>query len=145
MCWLLVQFGDCENEIAAHGVYAAFDNQTIVVPNNKIWGDVIKNVMAQSSRRVAMEFGISYKDDILKAEQIMLDILNSHDKVLADPEPIVRLQELGDSSVNFVVRPWVAAEDFWEVTRTVKMRFDSEGITIPFPQSDVHVYKEGLA
>ena len=92
-----------------------------------------------------MEFGISYKDDILKAEQIMLDILNSHDKVLADPEPIVRLQELGDSSVNFVVRPWVAAEDFWEVTRTVKMRFDSEGITIPFPQSDVHVYKEGLA
>ncbi|MBC2742983.1 MAG: mechanosensitive ion channel [Desulfosarcina sp.] len=122
------------------------DNQTIVVPNSKIWGDVIKNVTAQKVRRVDMVFGISYSDDIPKAEAIFEDILKTHDKVLDDPEPMVRLHTLGSSSVDFVVRPWSKAEDYWDVywdvTRSVKLRFDEEGVSIPFPQRDVHVYNE---
>jgi small conductance mechanosensitive channel len=122
------------------------DNQTIVVPNNKIWGDVVRNVTAQTMRRIDMMFGISYTDDIPKTERVLQEILDSHEKVLAEPEPIVRLHELADSSVNFVVRPWVKKEDYWDVywdiTRSVKMRFDEEGISIPFPQRDVHLYTE---
>jgi small conductance mechanosensitive channel len=121
-----------------------FDNQTIVVPNNKIWGDVIKNVTAQANRRIDMVFGISYTDDVLKTEKLLKEIVDSHEAVLVDPEPIIRLHELADSSVNFIVRPWVTKEDYWEtywdITRSVKLRFDEEGISIPFPQRDVHLY-----
>ena len=88
------------------------DNQTIVVPNNKIWGDVVRNVTAQTMRRIDMMFGISYSDDIPKTESVLQAIVDSHEKVLADPEPVVRLHELADSSVNFVVRPWVKKEDY---------------------------------
>jgi small conductance mechanosensitive channel len=122
------------------------DNQTILIPNNKIWGDVVKNVTAQTMRRVDLMFGISYSDDIPKTERILQEIIDSHDKVLAEPEPIVRLHELADSSVNFVVRPWVGTDDYWDVywdiIRSVKIRFDEEGISIPFPQRDVHVYNQ---
>jgi small conductance mechanosensitive channel len=122
------------------------DNQTIVVPNNKIWGDVIKNVTAQKIRRVDLVFGISYSDDITKTERVLKEIIDEHDKVLSDPEAMIKLHELGDSSVNFVVRPWVNTADYWDVywdiTRTVKIRFDEEGISIPFPQRDVHLYSE---
>jgi small conductance mechanosensitive channel len=124
------------------------DNQLFVVPNSKIWGDVIKNVTAQETRRVDMVFGISYGDDIPKAESILEDILQSHDKVLDMPESMVRLHTLGASSVDFVVRPWVKVDDYWDVywdvTRTVKLRFDEEGVSIPFPQRDVHVYNQSL-
>ena len=124
------------------------DNQLFVVPNNKIWGDVIKNVTAQDTRRIDMVFGISYSDDIPKAESILEDILQSHDKVLDTPESMVRLHTLGASSVDFVVRPWVKVDDYWDVywdvTRTVKLRFDEEGVSIPFPQHDVHVYNQNL-
>jgi len=123
-----------------------FDNQTLVVPNSKIWGDVIKNVTAQKLRRVDLEFGISYGDDILNAERVLSDIVTKHEMVLSEPEPNIRLHTLGDSSVNFIVRPWVKTEDYWAVywdlTREVKVRFDREGISIPFPQRDVHVYNE---
>jgi small conductance mechanosensitive channel len=119
------------------------DNQTIVVPNNRIWGDVIKNVTAQRQRRVDLVFGISYADDVEQAEAVLRDILAKHPKVLDEPEPIVKLHELGESSVNFVVPPWVASDDYWDVhwdvTREVKMRFDREGLHIPFPQRDLHL------
>ena len=122
------------------------DNQTIILPNNKIWGDVVRNVTAQTFRRVDLVFGISYTDDIPKTERVLQEILDNDDKVLKNPESMVRLHELGDSSVNFVVRPWVHMDDYWDVywsvTRAVKMRFDEEGISIPFPQRDVHLYPE---
>jgi small conductance mechanosensitive channel len=122
------------------------DNQTLVVPNGKIWGDVIRNVTAQRLRRVDLVFGISYSDDIPKAEEIMMAILKDHERILDDPEPAVKLYKLNDSSVDFVVRPWVKTDDywdvFWDVTRSVKMRFDEEGVSIPFPQRDVHHYTE---
>ena len=120
-----------------------FDNQTLMIPNSKIWGDVIKNVTAQTERRVDMMFGIGYSDDVNHAERVLKEIVKAHDLVLDEPEPIVRLHELGDSSVNFVVRPWVKRDDYWnvywDVTRAVKRRFDEEGISIPFPQRDVHL------
>lgn len=123
-----------------------FDNQTLVVPNSKIWGDVIKNVTAQKVRRVDLVFGIGYSDDIDQAERVLASIVDGHDKILRKPAPVIRLHELGDSSVNFVVRPWVKTEDYWDVywdlTREVKQRFDREGISIPFPQRDVHLYSE---
>jgi small conductance mechanosensitive channel len=123
-----------------------FDNQTLVVPNSKIWGDVIKNVTGQTERRVDMEFGIGYDDDIELAERVLLDIVSAHDKVLKDPAPMIHLHTLGDSSVNFIVRPWTKTEDYWSVywdlLREVKLRFDREGISIPFPQRDVHLYTE---
>ncbi|MBW1904964.1 MAG: mechanosensitive ion channel [Deltaproteobacteria bacterium] len=122
------------------------DNQLLVVPNKQIWGGVIRNVTHQTKRRIDMKFGIGYSDDIPKAEKVLTEIATSHEKVLKDPEPVVRLHELGDSSVNFVVRPWSKTEDYWDVywdiTREVKQRFDAEGISIPFPQRDVHVYRE---
>ena len=122
------------------------DNQLYIVPNSKIWGDVIKNVTAQKERRVDMVFGISYSDDIPKAETVLADILTSHDKVLDYPESVVKLHTLNSSSVDFVVRPWAKVDDYWDVywdiTRSVKMRFDEEKISIPFPQRDVHLYHE---
>jgi small conductance mechanosensitive channel len=122
-----------------------FDNQSLVIPNNLIWSTVIKNVTAQRTRRVDLTFGISYGDDIEKAERIFRDIVTEHEKVLDSPEPMIHLHELGDSSVNFIVRPWVRTDDYWDVywdiTRTVKLRLDEEGISIPFPQRDVHVYE----
>jgi small conductance mechanosensitive channel len=123
-----------------------FDNERLVVPNKKIWADVIKNVTAQDVRRVDLLFGISYSDDISRAEAVLSEILQGHDKILDEPEPVVRLHALGDSSVDFVVRPWVKTDDYWDVywdvTRAVKTRFDEEGISIPFPQQDVHIYQE---
>ena len=121
------------------------DNQTIIVPNNSIWGGVITNITGNDTRRVDMTFGIDYSDDIPKAQKILEDILEKHPKVLKDPAPVVKLHELADSSVNFVVRPWTRTSDYWDVywdvTRAVKERFDAEGISIPFPQHDVHLYK----
>lgn len=123
-----------------------FDNQTLVVPNSKIWGDVIKNVTAQRIRRVDLVFGIGYGDDIEHAERVLNDVLESHEKVLGKPEALVKVHTLGDSSVNFAVRPWVRTDDYWDVywdlTREVKLRFDKEGISIPFPQRDVHLFQE---
>ena len=122
------------------------DNQLVIVPNNSVWGDVITNVTGITQRRVDLIFGISYDDDIDKAQTILEDIVNGHDLVLEDPAAVVKLHELGDSSVNFVCRPWVKPEHYWDVywdiTRAVKRRFDAEGVSIPFPQRDVHVYQE---
>ncbi len=123
-----------------------FDNQTLVVPNSKIWGDVIKNVTAQKERRVDLEFGIGYNDDIELAEKVLAEIVSAHEKVLTNPAPTIKLHTLGDSSVNFIVRPWTKTEDYWDVywdlMREVKLRFDSEGLSIPFPQRDVHLYSK---
>jgi len=123
-----------------------FDNQTLVVPNSKIWGDVIKNVTAQKERRVDLEFGIGYDDDIELAERVLTEIVSEHEKILKQPEPLIHLHTLGDSSVNFIVRPWTKTENYWSVywdlMREVKLRFDREGLSIPFPQRDVHLYTE---
>ena len=121
-----------------------FDNKRMVVPNNKIWNDVITNATGVNERRVDMEFGIGYDDDIDKAHDILVDIINSHPKVLKEPEPTIRMHALADSSVNFIARPRALTADYWDVywdvTRAVKQRFDAADIGIPFPQRDVHLY-----
>ncbi|AMG31566.1 mechanosensitive ion channel family protein [Grimontia hollisae] len=123
-----------------------FDNQIIIVPNSKIWGDVIKNVTHERIRRVDMVFGIGYKDDLLKAESVLTEIVKAHPAVLRSPEPMIKVHVLNTSSVDFIVRPWVKTDDYWDVywdvTKEVKLRFDLEGISIPFPQQDVHLYTE---
>lgn len=121
-----------------------FSNEIIIVPNSKIWGDIIKNVTHEKVRRIDMIFGIGYSDDIEKTERVLHDIVESHPSVLRSPEPTIKLHTLNSSSVDFIVRPWVKTDDYWDVywdiTREVKMRFDREGISIPFPQQDVHLH-----
>ncbi|WP_116131481.1 mechanosensitive ion channel family protein [Tropicimonas sp. IMCC34043] len=126
------------------------DNQVIVVPNSKVWGDVIINTNASTTRRVDMVFGIGYDDSIEEAQAVLEDLVNAHPMVLKDPAPVIRVNELADSSVNFVVRPWVRREDYfavlWDLTRSVKEAFDARGISIPFPQTDMHIrVREGEA
>lgn len=119
------------------------DNKAVIIPNNNIWSDSITNVTGTDSRRVDLIFGIGYGDDIEKAQGIMEQVVSEHPLVLKDPEAVVRVHELADSSVNFICRPWVKTEDywdvFWDVTRTVKERFDQNDVSIPFPQQDIHV------
>jgi len=121
------------------------DNKEIIVPNGKIYGDNITNFSAKPTRRVDMVVGISYDSDLKKAKAILLEMVAADERILKDPEPKVAVSELADSSVNFVVRPWVASADFWSVkfdfTEAVKLRFDAEGITIPYPQMDVYLHK----
>lgn len=121
------------------------DHQTLVIPNNKIWGDVINNLTAQKLRRVDMLFGVGYAENTARVDAILNDILDQHPLVLDKPERLVKLHALGESSVDFIVRPWVKTDDYWDVywdiTRSVKDRFDEEGISIPFPQRDVHLYQ----
>jgi small conductance mechanosensitive channel len=120
------------------------DNKLMVVPNNELWGKVITNATGSSERRVDLVFGIGYSDDIELAERVLAEELAAHPLVLKEPEPVIRVAELADSSVNLICRPWVKTPDYWpvywEITRAVKMRFDAEGISIPFPQSDVHLH-----
>jgi len=125
------------------------DNKKVIVPNSKVMGDNITNFNANGTRRVDLVAGIGYGDDIDKAKTVLEGILAADERILKDPEPTVAVVEMADSSVNLVVRPWVNGADYWGVyfdtTETIKKRFDEEGITIPFPQRDVHLYehKEG--
>lgn len=121
------------------------DNQRLTIPNGSIWGSTIRNVTANTTRRIDEPFGIGYDDDIEKAEAVMLDVVKSMEHVQADPEPQVLLMELADSSVNFTVRAWVPTGEYFgtvcELRRRMKMRFDKEGISIPYPQQDLHMHQ----
>ncbi len=121
-----------------------FDNQVFMVPNAKIWGATIKNITAEHIRRVDMVFAVAYHDNINQVETVLEEVIGSHPKVLKTPETNIRLHSLNSSSVDFIARPWVKTADYWDVywdiTREVKLRFDKEGITIPFPQQDIHLH-----
>ncbi len=121
------------------------DNKTIIIPNASVTGGSITNYSAKDTRRVDMVIGVGYGDDLKKVREVMEDVLAKDDRVLADPAPTIGVLELGDNSVNFAVRPWVKTEDYWgayfDLTETIKRRFDEEGISIPFPQRDVHLYE----
>jgi small conductance mechanosensitive channel len=121
------------------------DNKTVIIPNSKITGDNIVNWTAKGTRRVDMVFGIGYGDNIDKAKKIMSDVLAKDERILKDPQPQIALLELGNSSVNFAVRPWARIEDYWgiyfDAMENIKKACDAEGISIPFPQRDVHLYE----
>ena len=122
------------------------DNRQIIVPNSGIYGDVITNFSAKPTRRVDLVIGIGYDDNIKQARDIIQTILDQDERILKDPAPVIVVGELGDSSVNLLVRPWVKTADYWAVywhlLETIKMTFDDQGISIPFPQRDVHIYQE---
>lgn len=122
------------------------DNQQVIVPNSSITSDVITNITANPIRRIDLVAGIGYEDDILQAKKVLSDIIDADDRILKDPAPKIAVSELADSSVNFVVRPWVDTGDYWDVyfdlTEKIKLRFDKEGISIPYPQQDVHLFQE---
>jgi len=115
------------------------------VPNSKIWGDVITNVSASDTRRIDLVFGIAYTDSAAQAIKVLQDLVANHKLCLDGPVPEVFVGELGDSSVNIFCRPWSKSEDYWTVywdlTGQAKERFDAEGISIPFPQQDVHLFQ----
>ncbi|MDX1347857.1 MAG: mechanosensitive ion channel [Thiomicrorhabdus chilensis] len=122
------------------------DNKEMIVPNGAIYSGPITNFSARDTRRVDMVFGIGYDDDIRKAKTILEKLVAEDERILKDPAPVIALSELGDSSVNFVVRPWVNSADYWAVmwdmNEKVKLAFDEEGISIPYPQMDVHLHKQ---
>lgn len=121
------------------------DNKEIIVPNGAIYSATITNYSARDTRRVDMVFGIGYGDDIPKAKQILSDLVSADDRILSEPAPVIALGELGASSVDFLVRPWVKSADYWAVmwdmNEKVKEAFDANGISIPYPQMDIHVDK----
>lgn len=121
------------------------DNREITIPNGQIYAGAITNYSAKDTRRIDLVFSIGYDDDMLKAKQIMEEILQSHELVLADPMPTVSVAELATNSVNFFVRPWVNSDDYWNVRadliEKIKLAFDDNGITIPYPQMDIHTDK----
>lgn len=121
------------------------DNKAVIVPNSNITVGNITNYSAKDQRRVDMVFGIGYDDDIKKVKEVLQEIVNADERILKDPEPVIAVSELADSSVNLVVRPWVNTDDYWAVKsdfiEAVKLRFDKEGISIPYPQQEVHMHQ----
>lgn len=126
-------------------VFNTGDNKKVIVPNGQVMGSIITNYSANEKRRVDMVVGVSYDDDLDKVRATLEELIAADDRVLADPPHKIAVSELGDSSVNFIVRPWVKTEDYWgvmfDLTEAIKKRFDKEGISFPFPQQDVHLYK----
>lgn len=125
------------------------DNKTIIVPNSKLSGDNIVNYSAKDTRRVDLVVGVSYGDDLAKVKSVLSEIIASDTRILSDPAPLVAVSALADSSVNLVVRVWVNSGDYWPVTfdttEAVKLRFDAEGISIPYPQRDLHMVESKSA
>ena len=121
------------------------DNKQIIVPNGQIMNSIITNFSAHDTRRVEMTVGVSYDDDLDKVRSTIQDLVNADERILKDPECLIAVSELADSSVNFTVRPWVNTADYsgvkFDLTEAIKKRFDKEGISFPFPQQDVHIYK----
>jgi len=126
-------------------IMTTIDNKKVIIPNSQITAGSIVNYSAKEERRVDMVFGIGYGDDIKLAKETLMEIVKADSRVLAEPAPTVAVSELGDSSVKFVCRPWVKTADYWgvyfDITEKVKLTFDQKGISIPFPQRDVHLYQ----
>ena len=130
-------------------VLRTFDNCKVVVPNSRITNENITNYSAKDTRRIDLEFSIGYHDDLKLTRNVLERIVKADERILRDPAPEIGILELGESSVNFFVRPWVRTADYWPVKcdllEKVKLTFDHEGISIPYPQRDVHLYQVSAA
>ena len=137
------EFGTVEEIQIFNTIIITPENKTVIVPNAQVTSGNITNYSDKGFLRLDMVFGIGYDDDLLKAKGILEEIINGDQRVLDDPAPTIAVLELGDSSMNFAVRPYVKVENYWgvhfDVTEQVRLRFDQEGISTPFPQQDVHV------
>ncbi len=122
------------------------DNKQIIVPNSQIMGSIITNYSANDTRRVDMVVGVSYSDNLDTVRKTLRELVDADERILKEPECLIAVSELADSSVNFALRPWAKTSDYWavkfELTEAIKKRFDQDGISIPFPQQDVHLYKQ---
>lgn len=138
------EFGRVEEIRIFNTVLVTPDNKTVIIPNGTILSNTIVNYSKKGVIRRDLTYGISYNDNLLKAKQVLQKILEDNDKVLSHPAPLVAVSELGDSSVNFTVRPYVKIEHYMsiplEITEQVKLRFDEENIEMPYPQRDVHLF-----
>ena len=143
------QTGKVESIAIFSTVITTPDNQMVIVPNSSITSDVITNVNAKPTRRIDMVIGIGYDDNIGEAKSVLEDLIKAESRILSDPAPTIAVSELADSSVNFVVRPWVKTADYWDVrfdlTEQIKLTFDEKGISFPYPQQDVHMFTETAA
>jgi small conductance mechanosensitive channel len=139
------QKGTVSNMTLVSTTVLTFDNQILIIPNNKIWGDIIKNVTSQDNRRVDFEFYVNKNADIDQVEGILNKIIQQHELILADPEPVVKLHNIEKHALEFIARPWVKTADYWQVywdiTRAVKQRFDEEAIPQPIPKQDLQIIK----
>ena len=131
-----------------HTILNTPDNIRTIIANNHVTGGNIKNYTVNGTRRIEIVVGVSYDDDLTRARQVIEQVIAGDERILPDPAPKVAVKELGESSVDFVVRPWVNVPDFWDVcfdlTEKIKVSLDQNGITIPFPQRDIHI-KDGQA
>ena len=138
--------GVVENIGIFSSVLRTGDNRELIVPNGVIYGGIITNYSKRGTRRVDMVFGVDYGDDLKQAKELLRAIILADERVLSEPEPVVAVSELADFSVNFIVRPWVKNADYWPVlwdtTEKVKLEFDAQGLSIPYPQMDVHMPKK---
>ncbi|MBD2858668.1 mechanosensitive ion channel [Spongiibacter sp. KMU-158] len=145
-----VEAGGCAGSVQSISLFSTIlltgDNKKVIIPNSKVMSDAITNYSAQPNRRVDLVVGISYDADLKKAKQILLELVAADERILKDPAPVVQVAELADSSVNLICRPWAATSNYWPVrwdlVENIKLRFDAEGIGIPYPQMDVHFHKE---
>jgi len=130
-------------------IIKTFDNKTIIIPNGAVSSGSITNYTTESTRRVDMTFGVGYDDDIAKVKEVLRRVVEGDERVLKDPSPMIVVSEHGASSVNFHVRPWCRTEDYWgvyfDMHEKIKVAFDQEGISIPYPQTDVHLHREKQA
>ena len=146
-----VEVGGCSGTVVEIGIFSTNlttgDNIRIVIPNAAIYGSVISNYSFHSTRRIDLVVGISYTDDIGTAMEILRRVLSQHERILADPAPLVAVSELADSSVNFVLRPWCNAGDYWairfDLQRRIKEELEAGGCSLPYPQADLHLFQEG--
>ncbi len=146
----LVEVAGTLGRVKEIGIFAThvntLDNVRVIMSNSTVYGDKIKNFSTNEMRRVDLRMGVSYGDDLEKAKTTILGVINAHPKVLKDPAPQVEVVEMADSSINFVVRPWCATDDYWrvyfDVTQGCKEQLEAAGLSIPFPQRDVHLFQE---
>jgi small conductance mechanosensitive channel len=139
--------GDAEGTVLkmnlVNTTIVTIENKVLIIPNSKIWGGVIMNVTGQKLRRTDIVYRVSYSDDVDLVQRILEELIDADERWLDDPEPLVRLKQYSDSSIDFMVRAYAKTDEFWEavwaLNKSVKQRFDAEGITIPLPQRDVHV------
>ena len=146
-----ISAGDAEGTVLKMNLVTTtivtIENKILIIPNSKIWGGVIMNVTGQKLRRTDMIYRVSYADDVDLVQGILEELIDADERWLDDPEPMVRLKQYSESSIDFMVRAYARTDEFWEavwaLNKSVKKRFDAEGITIPFPQRDVHMLPAG--
>ena len=148
-----VEAGGAQGSVKEIGIFTTVlnspDNVRIIVPNAQVTGGTIKNYTINGTRRLDLVFGVSYEDDLRKARQVIEQVLAADSRILPDPAPVVAVSALADSSVNFVVRPWVTVANYWpahfDLTEKIKVALEENGLSIPFPQRDIHIKQGGIA